>query len=74
MFYTDSNYSHYFQYQCSSRCDVLVCAIGHKPLLKDRMTIIKDLWAAGLKAELLLDIIQVFYIAIIHILKFLILK
>lgn len=46
------------EYQCSSRCDVLVCAIGHKPLLKDRMTIIKDLWAAGLKAELLLDTIQ----------------
>jgi hypothetical protein len=38
------------------------------------MTIIKDLWAAGLKAELLLDTIQVFYIAIIYILKFLILK
>ncbi|XP_063427677.1 eIF-2-alpha kinase GCN2-like [Mytilus trossulus] len=48
----------YPEYQPSTRCDILVCAIGHKPMLKDRMTIIKDLWAAGLKAELLLETIQ----------------
>lgn len=60
----------FFQYSPRSRCDILVCAIGHKPMLKDRLTIIKNLWTAGLKAELLQETIQVltfFYFATSHV-------
>ncbi|XP_048732268.2 eIF-2-alpha kinase GCN2-like [Ostrea edulis] len=38
--------------------DILVCTIGHKPMLKERMTIVQDLWAAGLRAEVYLETMQ----------------
>ncbi|ELU08630.1 hypothetical protein CAPTEDRAFT_220708 [Capitella teleta] len=41
-----------------TRCDVLVCSIGHKAMLREKMSMIKDLWAAGLHAELHLDATQ----------------
>ncbi|XP_061166164.1 eIF-2-alpha kinase GCN2-like [Saccostrea echinata] len=42
-----------------SAYDILVCTtFGHKPMLKERMTIVRDLWAAGLRAEIYLDSMQ----------------
>ncbi|KAK3093827.1 hypothetical protein FSP39_020697, partial [Pinctada imbricata] len=39
-------------YECGSPYDVLVCTIGHKPMLKERMCIIRELWNAGIRAEI----------------------
>ncbi|KAL5008543.1 hypothetical protein ScPMuIL_014124 [Solemya velum] len=38
--------------------DILVCTIGHKPMLKERLRIVKNLWAAGLKVDILHDTLQ----------------
>ncbi|KAL3874664.1 hypothetical protein ACJMK2_037645 [Sinanodonta woodiana] len=38
--------------------DILVCTIGRKPLLKDRMKLVKELWNAGLRAEHLLETLE----------------
>ncbi|OWF52320.1 Eukaryotic translation initiation factor 2-alpha kinase 4 [Mizuhopecten yessoensis] len=38
--------------------DILVCTIGYNPMLKERMGVVKDLWAAGLRADILLDTLQ----------------
>lgn len=49
----------FFQLNPPSPYDILVCTIGHKPMLKERMTIVQDLWAAGLRAEVYLETMQV---------------
>ncbi|XP_060076346.1 eIF-2-alpha kinase GCN2-like [Ylistrum balloti] len=38
--------------------DVLVCTIGYNPMLKERMGVVRDLWGAGLRADILLDTLQ----------------
>ncbi|XP_069116071.1 eIF-2-alpha kinase GCN2-like [Argopecten irradians] len=38
--------------------DILVCTIGYNPMLKERMGVVRDLWGAGLKADILLDTLQ----------------
>ena len=35
-----------------------MCTIGHKPMLKERMALVRDLWTAGLKAEILLETLE----------------
>ncbi|KAI8514991.1 Eukaryotic translation initiation factor 2 alpha kinase 4 [Branchiostoma belcheri] len=44
--------------QVPSTCDILVCTIGRSSLLKERMRVVRDLWAAGLRAEILYDSMQ----------------
>ncbi|XP_070577673.1 eIF-2-alpha kinase GCN2-like [Ptychodera flava] len=39
----------------SSVVDALVCAVGSKPLLKDRIKVVRDLWAAGVRADMIYD-------------------
>lgn len=41
-----------------SSYDILVCTIGHKPMLKERMLILRDLWVAGLRADIYLEAMQ----------------
>ncbi|XP_055957482.1 eIF-2-alpha kinase GCN2-like isoform X1 [Patella vulgata] len=38
--------------------DIVVCSVGHNPMWKERLNIVKDLWSAGLRAEVLYDSIQ----------------
>ena len=38
---------------CGVQADVLVCAKGGGGLLKERMALVADLWAAGLRAEMM---------------------
>ena len=38
---------------CLLQADVLVCAKGGGGLLKERMALVADLWAAGLRAEMM---------------------
>ncbi|XP_071963594.1 eIF-2-alpha kinase GCN2-like [Antedon mediterranea] len=38
-----------------STCDILVCAIGSSCSLKDKLKCVRDLWAGGLKADILCD-------------------
>ncbi|GFO47300.1 eukaryotic translation initiation factor 2-alpha kinase 4 [Plakobranchus ocellatus] len=42
-------------YKRLSACDVLVCTLGRHLMVKERLTVARDLWAAGLKTELLFD-------------------
>ncbi|CAH1791711.1 unnamed protein product [Owenia fusiformis] len=35
--------------------DILVCTLGHKSMIKEKLSVVRDLWAAGLKANILLD-------------------
>nr|XP_006824933.1 PREDICTED: eukaryotic translation initiation factor 2-alpha kinase 4-like [Saccoglossus kowalevskii] len=35
--------------------DILVCVVGSKPLLKERLKVVRDLWSAGLRADLIYD-------------------
>ncbi|XP_033626734.1 eIF-2-alpha kinase GCN2-like isoform X1 [Asterias rubens] len=39
----------------ASVCDILVCAIGSSSSLKDRIKVVRDLWANGLRADILYD-------------------
>lgn len=48
-----------FQFQPPSACDVLVCTIGHKPMEKERMNLVRELWSAGLKADILHETLEV---------------
>ena len=41
------------QTKCGMQADVLVCAKGGGGLLKERMALVADLWAAGLRAEMM---------------------
>ena len=47
-----------FQFTPPSAYDILVCTIGRKPMLKDRMALVRDLWSAGLRAEILLETLE----------------
>ncbi|XP_033124847.1 eIF-2-alpha kinase GCN2-like [Anneissia japonica] len=38
-----------------SSCDILVCAIGSSCSMKDKLKCVRDLWAVGLKADILCD-------------------
>ncbi|XP_038072297.1 eIF-2-alpha kinase GCN2-like isoform X2 [Patiria miniata] len=38
-----------------SVCDVLVCAIGSSSSYKDKIKVVRDLWASGLRADILYD-------------------
>ncbi|XP_022092964.1 eIF-2-alpha kinase GCN2-like isoform X2 [Acanthaster planci] len=38
-----------------SVCDVLVCTIGSGSSYKDRIKVVRDLWASGLRADILYD-------------------
>ncbi|ESO93561.1 hypothetical protein LOTGIDRAFT_119057 [Lottia gigantea] len=38
--------------------DIVVCSVGHKTLLKERLRVVKELWAAGLRAEVFYDSVQ----------------
>lgn len=51
--------SDYLQLNSLSSYDILVCTIGHKPMLKERMLILRDLWVAGLRADIYLEAMQV---------------
>lgn len=51
--------SDYLQLNSLSSYDILVCTIGHKPMLKERMLILRDLWIAGLRADIYLEAMQV---------------
>ncbi len=42
-----------------SRCDVLVCSLGHKTMIKEKLHVLRDLWAAGIKADLIHDATKV---------------
>ncbi|XP_077990931.1 eIF-2-alpha kinase GCN2-like [Glandiceps talaboti] len=35
--------------------DILVCVVGSKPLFKERIKVVRDLWAAGLRADMIYD-------------------
>jgi translation initiation factor 2-alpha kinase 4 len=39
--------------------DVVVCSIGHRPLVKEMAAVIRELWAAGIKSSLI-DGLQVY--------------
>ncbi|XP_064601948.1 eIF-2-alpha kinase GCN2-like [Liolophura sinensis] len=41
-----------------SASDILVCTIGHKAMLKERLNVVRDLWSAGLRAEVLYEALQ----------------
>ncbi|XP_052767751.1 eIF-2-alpha kinase GCN2-like isoform X2 [Mya arenaria] len=45
-------------FQPPSAYDVLVCTIGHQPMLKERMALVRDMWRAGLKAEILHETLE----------------
>ncbi|XP_013386608.1 eIF-2-alpha kinase GCN2 isoform X2 [Lingula anatina] len=38
--------------------DIIVCTLGHKPMIKEQLSVAKDLWAAGLKVDVLYDTTQ----------------
>lgn len=66
LYAVNSNYVHVtewydtWQLTSTSSYDILVCTtIGHKPMLKERMAVLRDLWAAGLRAEIYLESMQV---------------
>ena len=42
-----------------SRCEVLVCSLGHKAMMKEKLHVLRDLWATGLKADLIHDTTKV---------------
>ncbi|WAR18478.1 E2AK4-like protein [Mya arenaria] len=46
-------------FQPPSAYDVLVCTIGHQPMLKERMALVRDMWRAGLKAEILHETLEI---------------
>ncbi|XP_045185726.2 eIF-2-alpha kinase GCN2-like [Mercenaria mercenaria] len=46
------------EFQPPSAYDVLVCTIGHKPMEKERMNLVRELWSAGLKTEILHDTLE----------------
>ena len=39
--------------------DVLVCSLGHKTLLKEKLSVLKEFWKLGISATLLHDSSQV---------------
>ncbi|KAK7506996.1 hypothetical protein BaRGS_00001847, partial [Batillaria attramentaria] len=41
-----------------SPCDVIVCTIGHTTMLKERLAITHDLWAAGIRTEVIFDALK----------------
>ncbi|BFZ11743.1 hypothetical protein BsWGS_14782 [Bradybaena similaris] len=43
------------QVQTLSPCDVMICTLGHQLLIKERLAIARDLWAAGFRADVLFD-------------------
>ena len=47
------------QFQPPSAYDVLVCTIGRRPMLKERMALVRDMWRAGLRAEILHETLEV---------------
>ena len=53
--------------QIDSRCDVLVCSLGHKPMMKEKLHVLRDLWAAGLKADLIHDSTKVGIIPLLSV-------
>jgi histidyl-tRNA synthetase len=38
--------------------DVVVCSVGHQPMLKEKAAVMQELWAAGIKSSLM-DSLQV---------------
>ncbi|XP_041355156.1 eIF-2-alpha kinase GCN2-like [Gigantopelta aegis] len=44
--------------EAPSPFDILVCTIGHKTMMKERLTVVKDLRAAGLKVDMVFDTMQ----------------
>ncbi|XP_012935952.1 eIF-2-alpha kinase GCN2 isoform X1 [Aplysia californica] len=38
-----------------SPCDVIVCTVGHQMMVKERLAIGRDLWAAGFRTDVLFD-------------------
>ena len=49
----------------SSTYDVLVCSLGYKPMIKEKLSIVKDLWSAGVKADVMYDTSQVLSVNLI---------
>ncbi|KAJ8309415.1 hypothetical protein KUTeg_014289 [Tegillarca granosa] len=46
------------EYHPSSPYDILVCTIGHKSMFKEVISVLHDLWKAGLRADILLETLQ----------------
>ncbi|KAL4238496.1 Eukaryotic translation initiation factor 2 alpha kinase 4 [Mactra antiquata] len=46
------------EFQPPGAYDVLVCTIGHKAMEKERMLLVRELWSAGIKAEILLKTLE----------------
>ena len=42
----------------SATIDVVVCSVGYKPLLREKLCVTRDLWSAGIKTELWQDTTQ----------------
>lgn len=38
--------------------DILIVSVGHKPLLKEKAALAKDLWTAGVRADIQYDVVQ----------------
>lgn len=55
------------QFQPPGAYDVLVCTIGRKTMEKERMLLVRELWSAGIKAEILHATLEVFISIYIHI-------
>lgn len=38
-----------------SPCDVIICTLGHHLMVREKLSVARDLWAAGFRAEVLFD-------------------
>ncbi|XP_076353947.1 eukaryotic translation initiation factor 2 alpha kinase Gcn2 isoform X2 [Tachypleus tridentatus] len=43
------------EFQTPSLVDVLICSLGHSPMLKEKCVLLKDLWMAGINAQVMYD-------------------
>ena len=47
------------QLQAPSPCDVMVCTVGHSSMKKERLSVTRDLLAAGIRTEVQYEPLEV---------------